>query len=96
MYSSLKTVAVFSVILSVVNAIAAVLTIMFLIPIEGIGYTSLLAIGAFLGSTSLLFLVLSFFLFSLYADLSAHEDSNYDDLSSLRKRVDDLEKMLKK
>lgn len=96
MYSSLKTVAVFSVILSVVNALGAVLTVMFLAPIEAISYTSLLAIGAFLGSTSLLFLVLSFFLFSLYADLSAHEDSNYDDLSSLRKRVDDLEKMLKK
>ena len=92
MYSSLKTVAVFSVIISALNAVSAVLTLMFLAPLEVFSYTALIAIGAFLGLTPLLFLILAFFLFSLHADLSAHEDSNYDDLSSLRKRVEKLEK----
>ena len=96
MYSSLKTVAGFSVVISLINAIAAILTLMFLAPLEDMTYTMLIAIGAFLFSTSVVFLLFSFFLFGLHADLSAHEDSNYEDISSVRKRVEKLEKKLEK
>ena len=95
MYSSLKFVAGASVVFSVINAVAGILSLMFLLPLEEIDYTMVIAMGGFMLSTSLIFLVLSFYLFSLYSDLSAHEESNFQDLSTLRKRLENIEKKMK-
>ena len=95
MYSSLKLVAGTSVVISFLNAVAGILCLLFLLPLEEVSYTMAIAFGAFMFSTAVIFLILSFYLFSLYTDLSAHEDSNFQDISALRKRIENVEKNMK-
>ena len=91
MYTSLKTVSAITIIIGVINAIAAVLTVMMLAPFEALTFTILVAIGAFMGLTSVVLLVIGIALWNLHGDFEAHIDSNYADYAALKKRVDALE-----
>ena len=91
MYTSLKTVSAVTIVIGVINAVAAVLTIMMLAPFESFTFTLLVAIGAFMALTSIVLLVIGVALWNLHGDLEAHIDSNYEDYASMKKRLEALE-----
>ena len=91
MFSTTKKVATASIILSVINATGAVLICMYLKPIEQIGFPFRIAIMAFLVTSAIIFLAISFALWSCCNDLIMQIDSEYETIAELKKRIEKLE-----
>ena len=92
MYSSLKKTAGFTIFLAILHFAAAVVCTLYLDSMDGLTPSMLIAFNAFLYTGAVALLIIGFYLWNLYSDLAAHEDSNYNDISSLRHRVEVLEK----
>ena len=92
MFSFLKKFSAISIVFSVICAVAAVVCLMLLAPNEFVDNTLLICVGAFTCSISVVALILSAVLWNLSTELSVHVDSNLNDISKLKKRVDELEK----
>ena len=90
MFSSLKTAAVISIVLSVVNAIATVLIYMMLSP--DTAPTAMIAITAFTASTSVILLINGFALRNLHLDMETTIEAMNSNTVNLRKRIETLEK----
>ena len=92
MFSFLKKYSAVCIILSVVCSVAAVLCLMMIATIEGVDRIMMICAAAFVGSLAVIALILSFTLWGLANELSFHVDSNLDDISKLKKRIEALEK----
>ena len=91
MYSSLKTISGFVIVLAVLNAISAILVAMIIAPLPGMEASMFTAIFAFLGTCAVTLLVIGVALWNLQGDIEANMSSTSDTLSALKKRVDVLE-----
>ena len=92
MYSSLRKIAGCTILLGVFNFAAAVVCTLYFAAMTELTPSMLIAFNAFLYTCAVALLVIGFYLWTLHSDLAAHEDSNYNDISSLRHRVEVLEK----
>ena len=92
MFSNLKKVSAICIVFSIICAVAAILCIMLLAPEEYMDGILMTCIIAFTGCSVIISLFLSFTLWNLASELNIHTDSNYEDISNLKKRVDQLEK----
>ena len=92
MYSSLRKIAGVTILLGVLNLTAAVVLTLYFAAMSELGPSMIIALNAFLYTGAIALLVIGFYLWALYSDLAGHEDSNFNDLSSLRHRVELLEK----
>ena len=92
MYSSLKKISGFTIFLGFLNLAAAVVCNLYLAAMDELTPSMLIAFNAFLYTCAVSVLVIGFYLWALYSDLAGHEDSNFNDISSLRHRLEALEK----
>ena len=92
MFSFLKKFSAICIILSVICAVATVLCLMLIAPSEYVDPTLLICISTFSGCVSVIALILSITLWNLATELSIYADSNFDDISKLKHRVEFLEK----
>ena len=85
MYSGLKKLSAISLVLSVINGIGALITIMFLAPMAEIDMTTKLALGTVLITGCLTTLLIGIALWSLHDDLNAFTEVTLDDIRKLKK-----------
>ena len=91
MYSSLKTISGFIIVLAVVNAISAVIVGMIIAPLPSMEVAMFTAIVALLASSALALIVIGVALWNLQGDMEANMASTNDFISALKKRIDTLE-----
>ena len=92
MYSSLKTISAVTIILGILNTVASIVGWLFLSSMDALTPNMLIAFSALMFTGSIAFLLIGFYLWNLYSNITDHENSNYDDIASLRRRVEALEK----
>ena len=92
MYSSLRKIAGFTILLGILNLTAAIVCTLYFAAMPELGPSMVIALNALNYSCAIALLVIGFYLWTLHSDLAAHEDSNFSDLSTIRHRIDKLEK----
>ena len=90
MYSSLKTMSIIAIIFSVLDAAAAVVTQMIIVP--DVQATLATVVTVFLYLTAFILLFIGISLLRLHFDLELAFDSTVNDNAALRKRIEKLEK----
>ena len=92
MYSSLKTISGFIIVLAVINAISAVIVGMIIGPLPNMEVAMFTAIVALMASSALALIVIGVALWNLHGDIDANIASTSDSISSMKKRIEALEK----
>ena len=91
MYSSLKTISGFVIVLAVLNAVSAILVAMIISPLPGMEAAMFTAIIASLATCAVALLVIGIALWNLHGDMEANITSTSESLSALKKRIDSIE-----
>ena len=91
MYSSLKTISGFVIVLAVLNAVSAILVAMIISPLPGMEAAMFTAIIASLATCAVALLVIGIALWNLHGDMEANISSTSESLSALKKRIDSIE-----
>ena len=90
MFSTLKRIAVISLIAGAFNAMMGVFLLIF-IPETKFTFAQQFAIGAYIATTSVILIALGCALFGLSQDLTISTDATAAEVVKLKKRVDVLE-----
>lgn len=91
MFSTLKRIAVISLIAGAFNAMTGVFLLMF-ISDSKFTFAQQFAMGAYIATATLILIALGCALFGLSQDLELSNDSHATGIADLKKRVDVLEK----
>ena len=91
MYSSLKTISGFIIVLAVLNAVSAILVAMIISPLPSMEAAMFTAIIASLATCAVALLVIGIALWNLHGDMEANITSTSESLSALKKRIDSIE-----
>ena len=92
MLSSLKSMSILTIILSIFNAAGAVLTLMMRSPY--LDPNTNMAMATFMGSTSLILLLVGIALLRFNSDMEVNIESLNSYAATLKKRIDELEKKI--
>ena len=92
MYSSLKTISGFVIVLAVLNAVSAILVAMIISPLPGMEAAMFTAIIASLATCAVALLLIGIALWNLHGDMEANISSTTDFISYMKKRIEALEK----
>ena len=95
MFSSLRKLSLFSIILSILNATATILICLYISDLEAnIGVGIFICLSFFLLSSTGLFLIISFALSNLQKDIEIQNEHDAISERALKKRVEAIEKKL--
>ena len=95
MFSSLRKLSLFSIILSILNATATILICLYISDLEAkIGVGIFICLSLFLISTTGLFFLISFTLSNLQKDFEIQHEHDAISMRALKKRVETIEKKL--
>lgn len=94
MYSVLKRMAAFCIVLAIINAFCTLMSFML-----GLGYLSddiglVYGLIGMFGTASVLFILIGIALWNLHGDLDANNENNAEDMAAMKKRIAELENKL--
>ena len=95
MYSTLKRMGVFCTIACCLHVISAVLVFLYYQEQPPMSFQNELTLYFALISTPILFICSTIAMLSLHSDLCVHRQSEYEEVTALRKRIEQLEKQQK-
>lgn len=90
MYSTVKKISIFSIILAVINALATVLFFLYFFKSD-LGFAMIFTCSVYLITATVGFLLISIALNSLYKDLNLEAEAKAAQANQLSKRIKELE-----